>query len=63
MISPPWLTTRFLITGILLDAKGEDAYFRTFYWRRALRIFPIYYLGLGVIIIFSAVRARQPVGD
>ncbi|MXV17438.1 acyltransferase family protein [Hufsiella ginkgonis] len=36
----------FLITGILLDKKKTRYFFTSFYYRRALRIFPLYYLFL-----------------
>src|SRR5712691_12887503 len=38
----------FLIGGILWDAKNASNYYSTFYWRRTHRIFPLYFLWLGL---------------
>lgn len=38
----------FLITSILLDARNKPHYFRNFYGRRALRIWPVYVLVLAI---------------
>jgi peptidoglycan/LPS O-acetylase OafA/YrhL len=56
----------FLITGILLDARGDAAqpargYFQRFYARRALRIFPAYYLFLAAVILIG--RPPMPHGS
>ena len=47
----------FLITNILLKDKGASGFFKRFYLRRILRIFPLYYVSLflilGIIYIFN----------
>src|SRR5438045_1629633 len=52
----------FLITGILLDATGAKHYFYSFYMRRVLRIFPLYYFVVVVALIAATtVIPRLPV--
>lgn len=41
----------FLITGILLSSRTRPTYFSSFYMRRILRIFPVYYLFLILTLI------------
>ena len=48
----------FLITGILLDTKHSEGYFKNFYVRRCLRIWPLYYSL--IFFMFVIVRFLNP---
>jgi peptidoglycan/LPS O-acetylase OafA/YrhL len=49
----------FLITGILYDTCGSSNFFKAFYARRALRLFPLYFVAVG-LVLFVAALGRTP---
>ena len=55
----------FLITGILLDNRSEEQkslVLKNFYCRRFLRIFPLFYLVLGMAVLLDSDGLRQSWG-
>jgi peptidoglycan/LPS O-acetylase OafA/YrhL len=47
----------FLITGILYDSRHKSGFFRNFYMRRMLRISPLYY---GVLVVILLIMPLVP---
>jgi peptidoglycan/LPS O-acetylase OafA/YrhL len=43
----------FLITGILFDTRNDSKFFQRFFLRRSVRIFPIFYLVLAVLLVLT----------
>jgi peptidoglycan/LPS O-acetylase OafA/YrhL len=49
----------FLITGILVDTNRSDGYFKNFYVRRCLRIWPLYYSLLFFMFVIVRFLSRS----
>lgn len=52
----------FLITGILYDSKTKPQYFKNFYARRTLRIFPLYYVAAITVILLAVITGYGLLG-
>ncbi len=49
----------FLITGILWNSRDTSNYFRVFYGRRTVRIFPLYYLAVAIVMFTLTIRGTH----
>ena len=59
-----FILSGYLITTILLRHRPTGQFFAAFYGRRALRIWPIYYLGILALFVLTPLLAvRPPWGD
>jgi len=53
----------FLITGILIDSRQSESYFKTFYLKRCLRIWPLYFsLLLFMFVVVPSLRPSEAPG-
>lgn len=50
----------FLITSIVLRHAGDRGFLLSFYARRGLRIWPLYYLAVGLVALATPLLAQKP---
>jgi len=46
----------YLICGILIETREREGYFKIFYSRRILRVFPLYYLTLAAVALICVLK-------
>jgi peptidoglycan/LPS O-acetylase OafA/YrhL len=49
----------FLITGILYDTRADSHYFSRFFGRRSIRIFPVFYFALALLLALTPLLGYQ----
>lgn len=49
----------FLITGILFDTRNDSHFFKRFFARRSLRIFPVFYLLCAILLLLTPLLHYQ----
>jgi peptidoglycan/LPS O-acetylase OafA/YrhL len=49
----------FLITGILYDTREDSKFFTRFFARRSLRIFPVFYLLVAIVLLLTPIFRYQ----
>lgn len=49
----------FLITGILYDTRNDSHFFKRFFARRTVRIFPVFYLVFAVLLLLTPIFHYQ----
>jgi peptidoglycan/LPS O-acetylase OafA/YrhL len=49
----------FLITGILFDTRNDSHFFKRFFARRSVRIFPVFYLVFTILLLLTPIFQYQ----
>jgi len=49
----------FLITGILFDTRNDSHFFKRFFARRSVRIFPVFYLVFAILLLLTPIFKYQ----
>lgn len=49
----------FLITGILFDTRDDSHFFKRFFVRRSVRIFPVFYLVVAILLALTPILQYQ----